>query len=280
MFTKFSNSWNLVKASWQVLKADKELIIFPLLSFVALTIVTIGFFVPIFLFGYFNLNSVNDSKPFLYLLGFLMYFICYAIIIFSNTALVSAALIRMRGRNPSLADGFNFALKRIRQILGYALISATVGIILKALSERGGLFGKIASAIANMAWNIVTFLVIPVLVVENIGPIDAIKRSAQLLKKTWGEQLIGNFSIGFVFGLMIFSSILISIPIFILAASAESVLIVIFVALLLMILIVGLIFISTTLSSIYEAALYLYAVTGKTGGYFDGLMLQEAFRQK
>src|SRR3989339_262133 len=252
MFTKLSNSWNLMKASWAVLREDKELIIFPILSTVAVILVTISFAVPMFFAGFFDKGVLNDSGILKYVVGFVFYFVQYTIIIFSNTALVGAAMIRLRGGNPTVSDGFKIAFGHITTILGYAFISATVGLILRSISERSGIFGKIVVSILSFAWNLATFLVIPVLVVENIGPIDAIKRSTSLLKKTWGEQIAGNLSIGmliFVISLFVLSFILLAL-------------------------------ISSTLSSIYEAAVYIYAAEGKTTGFFEERLVSEAFRLK
>ena len=280
MFIKISNSWNLVKASWAVLKADKELIIFPVLSVAAMIMVTISFIVPMFLAGMFDAVVLKNSKIAMYVFGFLFYFIQYTIIIFSNTALVGATLIRLRGGNPTVNDGFRIAFDHIIQILGYAFISATVGIILRSISERAGFVGKIVVSILSFAWNLATFLVIPILVIENVGPIEAIKRSTSLLKKTWGEQLVGNFSIGLIFGLLSVLVILGAIPVFISLASLESLPIILLGAAGFILILILLALVSSTLCSIYEAALYLYAKEGKTGNFFDDGLLKEAFRIK
>ncbi|MDP3581744.1 MAG: DUF6159 family protein [Ignavibacteria bacterium] len=280
MFTKLSNSWHLMKASWAVLREDKELIIFPILSTVAVILVTISFAVPMFFAGFFDKGALNDNGILKYVIGFLFYFVEYTIIIFSNTALVGAAMIRLRGGNPTVSDGFKIALDHITTILGYALISATVGLILRSISERSGIFGKIVVSILSFAWNLATFLVIPVLVVENIGPIDAIKRSTSLLKKTWGEQIAGNISIGLVFGLLMVGTVLLAIPVFLSISSLGSTYLVIITVIGFVLTLVMLALISSTLSSIYEAAVYIYAAEGKTTGFFNERLVSEAFRLK
>lgn len=280
MFTKLSNSWNLMKASWAVLREDKELIIFPILSTVAVILVTISFAVPMFFAGFFDKGVLNDNGILKYVVGFVFYFVQYTIIIFSNTALVGAAMIRLRGGNPTVSDGFKIAFDHITTILGYAFISATVGLILRSISERSGIFGKIVVSILSFAWNLATFLVIPVLVVENIGPIDAIKRSTSLLKKTWGEQIAGNLSIGLVFGLLMIGTILLAIPVFISISSLGSTPLVIVTAIGFVLTLVMLALISSTLGSIYEAAVYIYAAEGKTTGFFEERLVSEAFRLK
>jgi hypothetical protein len=215
-----------------------------------------------------------------YIVGFLFYVVQYFVIIFANTALVGAAMIRLEGGDPTVKDGFKIAFERIGVILQYALISATVGMILRFLSERGKRLGRIISSLGGMAWNLATFLVVPVLVVENVGPMEAVKRSANYLKKTWGEQIAGNFSVGVIFGLISFLIVLIAIPVMFLVISTESVALIVIavVVFVLAFIIVGLI--NSTLSGIYIAAVYRYAAEGETGGFFDAEMVQGAFKPK
>lgn len=285
MFSRISNSWELVKASYAVLRSDKELIIFPIVSFIGVIIVTITFAIPLLATGIFQAmmegtRSQTGAEIAGIIIGFLFYLVMYTVIIFSNTALVGAALIRLQGGDPSLSDGFRIASQRFTTILGYALISATVGIILRAISKRGGIIGQIISSILGFAWSVATFLTVPVLVVENVGPIEAVKRSGNLLKKTWGEQLVGNFSIGTIFGLLIFGVILIG-GFFIAAVSAtKSITLIVLMIGLTILGVLALSLLSSTLSGIYQAALYRYATDGDTGGYFSEDLIQGAFRSK
>ena len=166
--------------------------------------------------------------------------------------------------------------KRFGAILGYALIAATVGMILRWVSQRAGFLGQIASAIGGLAWNLATYLVVPVLVVEEMGPVEAIKRSAGLLKKTWGEQIVGNLSIGLIFGLVVLAVVLVAIPVFIAVAAAESLTLILVFILILTFL--GLI--SSTLQGIYVAAVYRYAAEEQVSGFFSEEMVRQAFRQK
>src|SRR5262249_1074067 len=133
--------------------------------------------------------------------GFVFYVVQYTIVFYCNSALVGAALIRLRGGQPTLGDGFRIANERFGSIVGYALVAATVGVILRQIAQRG-MIGRILGTGFGLAWNVATFLAVPVLVVEGVGPIEAVKRSSQLLKKTWGEQIVGNIGLGLVFGLL------------------------------------------------------------------------------
>jgi len=280
MFDKISNSWRLVKASAAVLSADKELMIFPIISVIGTIIVTLTFAFPLFLSGLIETMLGGAGQIVGIIVLFLFYMVQYFVIFFCNTALVGAALIRLNGGDPTVGDGFRIALKHAPSILGYALISATVGMILRWLSERGGMLGRIVVSLIGFAWNIATYLVVPVLVVEEVGPVEAIKRSAGLLRKTWGEQLVGNFGLGAVFGLITFGLILLMIPLIMVAAALENFVLIIGVIVLFVMGFVLLGLVNSALSGIYAAAVYNYAANGKTGDFFDPALIKNAFRSK
>ena len=188
---RFARSWQLIKVCWSVLRQDKELLVFPVVSTIGVLLVTASFVIPGFFTGFWSGISDHGANAGLYVLIVLFYLVEYFIIIFCNAALVGAAIVRLEGGDPTLGDGFRGAWSHIGAILGYAAIAATIGLLLQLLRERAGIGGVIVAALGGAAWNIITFLVVPVLVVEGIGPVDAIKRSASLLKKSWGEQIIG-----------------------------------------------------------------------------------------
>lgn len=280
MFQKFSNSWALVKASAAVLRADKELMVFPAISAALSVLVLITFAVPSVLAGLFDAGADSGVPVAGYVVGFLFYVVQYFVIFFCNTALVGAALIRLRGGDPTVADGFRIASSRLGPIMGYALIAATVGMILRSLSERSGVLGKIVISLVGLAWNLATFLVVPVLAAENVGPIEAVKRSGAYLRKTWGEQIVGNAGMGAVFGVMTFGSILLGLILFIAAAFTESTALMALVGVGLVVTLVGLALISATLGGIYAAALYRYASDGDVGTFFSPDMVKGAFQRK
>jgi len=280
MFQRISNSWELVKASAAVLRADKELVVFPIVSAIAALIVTASFVVPTILAGLVDSVVAGEATVLGGIVAFLFYLVQYFAIFFCNSALVGAAMIRLRGGNPTVGDGFRIAFGHTGSILGYAFIAATVGMILRWLSERAGVLGRIVISLLGMLWNVATYLVVPVLVMEEVGPVDAVKRSVELLKRTWGEQIIGNFGVGLIFGLLAFLIILVGVPLIILAATTESVALIILAVAVLVLALVFLALINSTLSGIYTAAVYQYAVTGETSGYFRQDLVENAFRRK
>jgi hypothetical protein len=222
----------------------------------------------------------ESISPALMLWALAFYISQYFVIFFFNTALVGAAMIRLDGGDPTVRDGLRIAASKIGAIFGYAVIAGTVGLLLQMLEQRAGFVGRIVIGLIGMAWTVVTFLTVPVLVARDIGPLDAIKESAGLLRRTWGENLIGAGGIGLVFGLamalLVFSGIALGI-----AALAGGMMVgaaVVFGLTVLAALALGLL--QAALSGVYSAALYRFAVNGDAPAGFDGVMLKNAFQKK
>ena len=164
----------------------------------ALLLLLGSFVAPAAALGAFDAAAASGDPPTVLALGtFVFYVLAYFVAIFFNTALVGAAMIRMDGGNPTLRDGLAIAWSRVGRIFGYAVIAATVGLLLRALEERVGWVGQLVLRLVGVAWTLATFLVVPVLVTRDVGPIDAVKESAALLRETWGENLIGTVGLGF-----------------------------------------------------------------------------------
>jgi hypothetical protein len=279
MFDRIGNSWNLIKASAAVLRKDRELLIFPIVSMMASIMLMISFALPMWFSGAFE--SIERGNNILaYVVGFLFYLCQYTIIFFCNTALVGAAMIRLRGGDPTVNDGLRIASQRFPTILGYAFIAATVGMVLKTISERVGFLGQIVVSLVGFAWNVATFLVVPVLVMENVGPTDAIKRSSQLLKQTWGEQVVGNAGMGLAFGLLTFALIMVGVGVIMAAASIGSMVLLFGAIAGVVLAVVAMGLVASALTGIYTAAVYNYAMTGQAGDEFSMDLVQNAFRAK
>lgn len=279
MFDSIGRSWQLAKGSYRVLRADKELLIFPLISFFALLLVMASFAVPFVMLGGISDAQNGQVNVASYVLAFAFYVVSYTVTFFFQTALVGAAMIRLDGGDPTVGDGFRIAFSRLPQIVVYALIAATVGMILRWIRERAGFLGQILGGVLGFAWSIATFLVVPVLVVEKVGPIEAIKRSTGLLKRTWGEQIVGNVGIGLVFGLLMLLVILVGGALcFFLFQASVGLGIAGVVGLILIIAVFALI--ASALGGIFTASVYRYATKGDGGPMYDGQVLATAFRQK
>ena len=204
---KFARSWELVKQSFAVLRSDKELMLFPVLSALSCLIVTAliaGGGTLMILPSIAAATAAGEhwqpsQTPIFYFALFAVYVANYFVIVFFNVALVGVANSRLMGGTWTFRDGMDLAWQRKGTILQWALVAATVGMILRMIEERLGLIGRIVMKIIGIAWALACYFVVPVLAFEDLTPIDAVKRSARLFRDTWGERVIGGFSLGLVF---------------------------------------------------------------------------------
>lgn len=278
---RFARSWAMAKASWNVLRSDKELLLLPVFSLLASLVVVATFAAPI----WFSLQKTTDQvtgtthtsmSPMGYVLVFLLYVALAYVTVFFNTALISGADERLQGGDPSLGSALRGATSRAGAILPWAIVSATVSVILRGLEQRAGLIGRIVIGLVGMAWAVVTFLVLPILVLEGIGVGAAIKRSTELFKRTWGENLIGNAGIGLVTTLAVFAALPV---VFLLVITKVTPLVVLgVVAFVLWMLFVSAV--GTALTGIYQVALYRFATQGHAPGPFAAVDMAGAFRPR
>jgi len=265
----------MMSACWQVLKADKSLLLFPLVSGICCLLLLASFAIPLYTTNHWQppgRNAETIQQVTYYGTLFLFYVCNYFVVVFFNSAIVACATIRMRGGNPTIGDGFRAAATRLPVIAGWAILSATVGLVLRVIEDRSEKIGRIVSGLLGAAWTLVSFLVVPILVVENKNPFTALKESTALLKKTWGEQLAGNFGFGLLSFLLAIPAVVLIVlgffsgsPIAIAACIAFAIIYLIVLAL-----------VSSALQSIFQAALYLYARDGKVPDGFEAELLGNA----
>jgi hypothetical protein len=278
----FRRSFALVAASWAVLRHDKELILLPVVASIASAIAVAPFLGGVFLSS--SITGGSDGEVSVSIIGWVLLFLAYVVgayvTIFFQSALVLAANDRMTGGNPTLGSALQMAGRNAGRILPWALISATVSVVLQAIQERAGFIGRIVVGLVGLAWTLVTMLVLPILVIEEVGVGDALKRSATAFKRTWGENVVGNGGVGLVGFLLFLAGLIVAGPIIAVGASRSNVpLIVVGVALLVLWTILVSAF-SSALSAVFRTALYRYAMLGEEPGGFSHEMVAEAFRPK
>src|SRR5918999_1172881 len=178
---RIRRGFRLLGASWDVLRSDKELLVLPVLSFLAIAVATAAIGAVAWAGG---LGSERESLTALdYVYLGILYFVAYSIGIFFNAAVVGAATVRLQGGDPTVGDGLRLAGSKVGKIAGWAAISATVGLILRSLEERFGFLGDIIVGLIGVVWGAITFFVVPVLLYEPVGPAEGIKRSASIFKQ-------------------------------------------------------------------------------------------------
>jgi Family of unknown function (DUF6159) len=284
---RFARGLALLRSSWSVLRQDPKLLVFPMITMVALTLVLATFALP-FLIDHNLARGITDrvhggnGRILAYVLTFLFYLATNFVIIFFNTALIACVMMRFRGQQPTLGDGLSAAMSRLPQICGWALVAATVGMILKMLEERVPLLGRIVVRIVGMGWAIVTYFVTPVLAVEGLGPKAAIARSAELLKRTWGESLTGQAALGilgFLFALPGIAIMFIGIAIGSSSHPASIVPIVLGIGLGVL-WFIAIAILSSAMHQIFVAGAYVYAAQGQLPAGFEPELVQGAFRRR
>lgn len=213
-FTRLSNGWQLALNSFAVLKANRQLIIFPVLSAIAMLLVISSFVVAMFASTGWDAELLRQQSAVAnYTVLFLYYLVNYFVVVFFNTALVHCTHLYFNGEEPTVAKGLRFAVSRIGAIFSWAIFAATVGTILRAIQDKVGTLGKIVTGLIGIVWSVATFFVVPIIAYENLGPIAAFKRSASLMKEKWGESIGASFSFGIIQFLAI---LLLAVPSFVL----------------------------------------------------------------
>ena len=264
---RLQRGFRLARASWDVLRGDRSLVWLPIVSTAAILVFAGAIMAPAYASG-----MRASNRPELYLLLAVTYFVSVLIATFFNAAIVAAATDRMNGGAGRPRDGIQMAWSRIGALVLWAALSATVGLVLRAIEERAGFVGLILARVVGAAWSVVTFLVVPVLVFEPVGPVNAVKRSGTLFRQVWGEQLVGNGSISLAVMVMAVPVIVLCI---IVGAASVPLAIALGVSAFVVLLAVG-----SALSGIFNAALYRFASSGQTMGPFSADDLQGAFRPR
>lgn len=261
MFDRLVRSWSLIRGSAAVVRDNKSLLLFPVVSGLATIIIFVSFLTPLLGVEDFDVfASQNESIVYAWLA--LLYFALYFVSIFFNTALVSVALLRLSGNPAGLGDGLARAAGRLPAILGYTLLAASVGILLRVIEERVGWIGRITAGILGVTWTVATFLAVPCLAARDVGPLEAFSESAKLLKQTWGENIAGNVGISFVFTLGYFLIILGTIALMVAAPSGQPELLAA-IAIAGIVVLLATIVLHSTLQGVYAAAVYCYATLGE-----------------
>ncbi|MFD8500585.1 DUF6159 family protein [Amycolatopsis sp. NPDC059657] len=271
---RLARSLALFKASLSVLRSRKELVTFPVLSIVGGLLVAAVFLVPAVFVSRGTLEHDRVAAGSWVLLA-LFYVAAAFVTVFFNAALISQADVALRGGDPSVGAGLRAAGQNWLRLLGWAIITATVTMILRAIEERLGFLGRIISGFLGMAWTLVTYLVLPVLMLEDSTVRASAKRSAEMFKRTWGENLAGQGGIGLVGFLVSFAGFaLLMLPGVLLGGGAITWFVCLGLAL---VWVLAVSILTTTLSGIYQTALYRYAAEGTVAGAFADVDLQDAF---
>ena len=266
MFSRFSRTWELTKQSFAILAADKRLLLFPVISAIAVVAVSVSFAIPLIAVGGFRSDQVG-AVHYAILFGF--YFVNYFVIVFFNSALVACANICLSGGHATLSDGIRAAWSRVGRIFVWALVAAGVGMALRLIEERSKKLGRIVAWLLGTAWTLMTYFIVPVLVFEDLGVVDSIKRSTRVFKDTWGEELTSGLSFGLIWLAAIVMGAALAVGGFYLHPLAGVALALVYFLLLAVV--------AAAVKTVFTVALYRYATQGQVPAGFTPELVQNAF---
>ena len=275
---RIQNTLALAKTSWFVLKKDRELMWLPVLSFLvsaavggaALAVVLVTRSAAPAASGAADGATVGPAAV---VVGIAAALALGITSVFFNGALVAGAHERLTGGDPTVGSSIRRAFGRLAGLVPWALMTTTVGLVLRAIRERAGFLGRIVVDMIGMAWEVVTFLVVPAVVIDEMGAVDGLKRSASLLRQTWGENLIARVG----FGLLGFVLVIPAVIAAVLATSVGAAWVGIPLAVAWVVVVAVVI---TALNAIFQTALYMYATTGVVPQGFEGSSLSQSFGHK
>lgn len=271
MTGRISRGWALTKQSWATLRSDRSLAAFPVFGALSVLLLGAAFWAP-------SAVLFNDDQT---VLGVLLaaiglYLVTFAGVFFSVSLAAAAAQV-MDGEDATVKSGMAVARRHIGSVAGWAAMLMSVNVVIRALQERFGMIGDLLLGGVAMAWNLVTFLAVPVIAVEGEGPISTLKRSAGIFRERWGEQVTGQVSVGLVPMLiaLVPAAILVGIGVLV----GGTAVLAITISLAIAIVLIGAV-VSSALSQIFAMALYRFAVGETATGAFDERALAGAVGPK
>lgn len=274
---RFANTWRLTKNSWSLLKQDRELLWLPVLSMLTILAIVAAAAVVGFVTGSFDASGGAESvEGSAVVLGLVFAFVATATVVYFEGALVAGAHERMTGGDPTVRSAMGKAASRLPSLLGWALITLTVGLLLRILRERMGWLGQMLTFLAEAAWGVATYLVVPAIIIDDYRSFASVKHSMSLVRRTWGENLIAQAGFGIL-------GFVIALPIILVAVLIATLVPGIGLYIGIAVGVIGVLAVSVVVSALslyFKTALYEYAADGVAHGGFDIDEMEASFRSK
>jgi energy-converting hydrogenase Eha subunit B len=175
-----------------------------------------------------------------------------------------------------MSEGLAAAWRNRRPLFVWAVVSAVVGVLLNALESADNPLADLASFLFSVAWSVLTYFVVPVIVFEDVDGRAMFERSGETFKRTWGETAGASFGVGIVTVLFTLVGLALAALVFFALGGTG-------VGVVVAILFGGLVLLTSyllgsTLGSVAKTALYVYATEGNRPAPFENVDFENATR--
>jgi len=268
---RIGRGWHLAGVSLRVVRSDGSLSALVVLGGIASGATALAFLAPA------AVAYSIEEKWLAAVLAVVGAYLATLVSTYFAVALAAAAAAVLDGRDASVADGTAVASARLGSIASWALVLTTVNLVLQALRSRAGILGNLLLGAATVAWGLATFLVVPIVALEGLGPLAALDRSASLFRQRWGEQLVGTVSIGILFAVL---GTLPAVALVFLGLASGSTTLAVTLVVVAVLLLVAAGVLGSAARAVFAVALYRYASGSGGTGPFTESDLESAVARK
>lgn len=275
-------SFLLFKESFRFVWADKEMLWVPVLA-ILFQFFIVGMLVITVLIPAGMLSIVAEAEPVensvaTYAFIFATYLISAFTLAYAQATIAHMVYVRMHNGNPTLWEGLRKAGSHVFALFVWACITSTVGMILRMIAERSQILMRIMVAILGVMWSVLTYFVVPAMVIGNRSAFEAISHSGSVFRKTWGETLVTGISLSLMFAVpIIVLSVILVGGVAITGVDPRGLIVyggVFIIAIIMMVLL------SSVLDSVLRTLLYVYATESALPPNFNQELLSQMLVRK
>lgn len=267
---RFRAGWILLKETWRFMMLDKELLFVPVIASFLFGIVIVGIMSVLR-----DPTTVPNEIPTTFALLFMAYVSAAFIAALSQAVISHIVYIRAHGGDANLGQGFTRALTHSFSLFVWSMITSTIGLIINIISGRSEILGRIVASILGATWRVLTYFVVPAMVIDNVSAFASIPKSVSVFKQTFGETIVSNISYRLIFFLIFLLQIVLGVGLTITALIAEREVLAVLILLVFMGCIVLTLFILSVFSGILVTLLYIYATEGAAPNNFNPELLEK-----
>lgn len=278
---RFKAGWLLFKETWRFTMLDKEMLWIPVIAAIV-NFFFFGILISALVFYYLTSggSDIPENSPMWYGFMFYLYAAGAFTLAFSQAAITNSVYTRAHGGDATLGQSLKRAYTHWFSLFIWAVITSTVGLILRLVAERSQLLGKVVASALGMGWSVLTYFVVPAMVIDNHSAFESIGKSGQVFKKTWGETIVSNISYGLVFiliNLLVICS-LFGLTVFFFVAEVPVLGVLAIIAIFVWVIAASLV--ASVMEGVIKTILYIYADEGKIPENFNHELVEKMLARK